>query len=335
MQSEYIQNSTILAIDDNPTNLNVIADYLDGVGGKVLLKKDGESGILLAIRKRPDIILLDIMMPGIDGYETCRRLKSDPATQSIPVIFTSALNETVDKVKAFESGGVDFIGKPFQVEEILARVETHLKLTRIQKRLEQKNLLLKEEITKHRLTEEALGKVNEKLQKLATLDGLTQVANRRRFEEYFYQEWQRAFREKRPISIIMCDIDDFKPYNDAYGHQAGDECLQQVSQAMSAAAMRPGDLVTRYGGEEFTLILPNTKIDGANDVAQEIKRKLQAQQIPHCQSSVDDCVTLSMGIASIVPTNEYPPNKLIEFADQALYHAKTSGKNRIKVHPTT
>lgn len=317
MRMNYIQNATVLVIDDSPTNLAVLYDYLNSMGAEVLVKKDGESGIEIAIRKQPDIIILDVLMPNIDGYETCRRLKLESTTKAIPVIFASALVETADKLKGFEMGGVDYITKPFQLEEVLARIEVHLSIITLQQQLQ--------------LANQALEIANQKLYKQTVLDGLTQISNRRHFDDYLAQEWQRAVREKQSIALLICDIDFFKQYNDTYGHQGGDDCLKQIAQVMDNVPKRPMDLVARYGGEEFGVILPNTNITGAIKIGEQICQVVRDLKIEHKKSSAADYVTLSLGINCIIPTIENDITEFIEMADKALYQAKNQGRNRVCV----
>ncbi|NJN49745.1 MAG: diguanylate cyclase, partial [Alkalinema sp. RL_2_19] len=168
---------------------------------------------------------------------------------------------------------------------------------------------------------------NQELKRLATSDGLTQVANRRHFDEYLDQEWQRSQREQAPLSLILCDIDFFKPFNDTYGHQRGDECLQKIAYQLQEAAKRSFDLAARYGGEEFAIVLPNTDLAGAEQVAQEIQESLQNLAIPHRKSQVGEIVTVSMGVATTIPVPFIAPKMLIEAADRALYQAKDNGRN--------
>lgn len=180
-----------------------------------------------------------------------------------------------------------------------------------------------------KFAEGALQKANQKLERLAAVDGLTNIANRRRFDEYLKTEWKRMRRNQKTLSLIMCDIDCFKFYNDNYGHQEGDKCLQAVAQAIQSAVNRPADLAARYGGEEFVVLLPNTHSDGAVQLAETIKTHVQNLRIPHSYSKVEPHVTISLGVSSIVPDSTLPPEKLIVAADEALYEAKKQGRNRV------
>lgn len=301
-------NGIILIVDDNTANLAVLSNSLKSAGFKVRVAVDGESAIDQVEYSPPDLILLDVTMPGIDGFETCTRLKANLETQEIPVIFMTALSELPDKVKGFSVGAVDYITKPFQEKEVLARVTAHLKLRFL-------TLKVMEQAT-------ALQQANHELQRLANLDGLTRIANRRRFDDYLEQEWRRLAREKVPLSLIMCDVDHFKRYNDYFGHLAGDACLKQVAKALECAVKRPADLVARYGGEEFAVVLPNTSAEGAIQVAECIQLELKQLKIIHPHSEVSAYVTLTLGISSQVPTQESQAEFLITTADQALYKAK-------------
>jgi diguanylate cyclase (GGDEF)-like protein len=320
--------ATILIVDDSLTSLEVLCDFLMNAGFRILLAQDGESAILKVAETSPDVILLDIIMPGIDGFETCRRLKANPATREIPVIFMTALAQTSVVVKGFELGAVDYITKPTQQEIVLARVTTHLTIQKLQRSLQQQNWQLQQEIKQRHQAESALQNANEELQRLATLDGLTQVANRRRFDECLTKAWQILARERLPLSLLMCDVDFFKRYNDSKGHQAGDECLQKVAQAMKHTVKRPADLVARYGGEEFAVILPNTPAEGALIVAQKIQKAIAALALIHPESSISQYITFSIGVSCTIPCPQFCPEALIAAADRALYQAKQLGRNR-------
>jgi diguanylate cyclase (GGDEF)-like protein len=178
-------------------------------------------------------------------------------------------------------------------------------------------------------TEKALQKANDKLQQLATMDGLTGIANRRRFDDQLKLEWRRLGRESAALSLILCDIDHFKLYNDTYGHQAGDDCLRTVARTMADTARRPADLVARYGGEEFAVILPNTDVEGALRVARDILEAVKGQELAHDSSPVGPFVTLSLGVAAMVPNPQLLPESLVDAADQALYEAKEQGRDRV------
>lgn len=477
--------------------------------------------------EQPDLVLMDIRMPGMDGYEVCQRLKASPITCEIPVIFMSALTETLHKVRAFKAGGADFISKPFEFAEVLARIENHLTLRSLQRQLQCQNQTLQQEMQLRQqreaslqikaqqeqalsrvilaihnslrldtvfftaiyeirqllrlsfadilrydpqrsvwlsvsapradragssttpriaptlvdggnpvtaqlkrlelvrvdeaglLTDEihrvlaqkgdgawllvplrqgqpeethglvlpaadaapsppaapplvwgclclqrstaapwqdsevdsatafaaqlaiaiqqgqlyqSLTEANHRLNELATLDGLTQVANRRRFNEYLDAQWRESRREQSPLSLVLCDVDYFKKFNDTYGHLAGDDCLKSVARAIAQIVKRPDDLVARYGGEEFAMILPRTDLTGAAHIAQIMRLAVQRLQIPHCSSHVRDTVSLSLGVASLIPTPETDPQVLINQADQALYQAKAAGRDRLALH---
>jgi diguanylate cyclase (GGDEF)-like protein len=276
----------------------------------------------------PHLILLDINMPNINGFQVCERLKSSARTRDIPVIFISARDEVLDKVQAFALGGVDYITKPFQIAEVLARVENQLTLRRLQRQLQEQNERLRLEINNRIIAETALKEANQQLERLVNLDGLTELANRRCFDEYLEQEWQRSAREQLPLSLIMCDIDFFKNYNDTYGHVAGDDCLRKVSHLLKQVVRRPADLAARYGGEEFVVVLPNTDIDGAMLVSESIRLGLLDLALPHEDSSVCEFVTLSMGVTCLIPKIDSQPTVLLTAADYALYRAKELGRNQ-------
>ena len=330
-----LPKSDILVVDDRPENLRVVSEFLKNRGYRVRKALNGELALISCQKCLPDIILLDINMPDMDGYQVCQRLKLDEKHRPIPVIFISILDDTLDKVKAFKVGGVDYITKPLNLEELIVRVENQLTIRRLQFSLQEKNQLLEEqnalllqEIKRRQQAEEALKAANEKLQKLVSLDSLTGIANRRHFDEYLQREWLRSARENLPLSLIMGDIDYFKFYNDTYGHLAGDDCLKQVAKAIRNTVKRPADLVARYGGEELAVILPNTNIYGAMRVARNIQIELKKLKIPHRSSPISNYITLSIGICSLVAIYQQPSYFLIEGADKALYEAKKQGRDR-------
>jgi diguanylate cyclase (GGDEF)-like protein len=324
----------ILLVDDTPTNIDVLIKTLEPEGYDLAIASGGEKALKIAKHFLPDLVLADVMMPDMNGFEMCRQLKMQDANQDVPVIFITARKEIEDMVEGFHSGGVDYITKPFQQEEVRARVRTHLQLRAFLKQQKKFNQQLQQEIRDRKRAEEALRKANQELRRLATLDGLTQVANRFQFDEYIRQEWRRLAREQGPLSLILCDVDYFKRYNDTYGHQKGDDCLRAIAKAITQSVRRPADLIARYGGEEFAVVLPNTKAEGAIQVAETIRAQVQQLAIPHDQSLVSRYVTLSLGVCSIIPPKDNEPmaltvEDLIACTDKALYEAKEKGRNCI------
>jgi diguanylate cyclase (GGDEF)-like protein len=301
--SDSASKPVILIVDDTPTNIQVLAEALRAEH-RVKVAASGKAAFeVIAKQGLPDLILLDVMMPDMDGYEVCRRLKEDPATQKVPVIFVTARNDTVDEELGLKLGAVDYIAKPFHLPIVLARVRNHIQLKR----------------------------KTDLLESLALLDGLTNIPNRRRFDEHLESEWKRGIRSGAPLSIIMIDIDFFKHYNDHHGHGAGDVCLRKVADVLAVAVVRPGDLVARYGGEEFVALLPDTDAEGALQIAERLRGNVAALQIPHGHSEVDPFVTISLGVASCEPSTHSFPAELLEQADQQLYRAKSMGRNRVCV----
>jgi diguanylate cyclase (GGDEF)-like protein len=325
---EMVTQEDILVVDDKHDNLRLLSTMLVERGYKVRKALSGEMALMAIYASLPDLILLDINMPNMNGYQVCETLRQSDLTQHIPIIFISALDDVTDKVEAFRKGGNDYITKPFEFDEVVARVENQLKIRRLQKQLQEQNERLQQEIADRVTAEATLKKANQRLQELAIVDDLTQIANRRHFYAYFHQEWPRLLRENAPMSVILCDIDHFKLYNDTYLHLAGDECLQKVAHAINSSVKRPADLVARYGGEEFGVILPNTLIEGGLILAEDIRLRVQDLKIPHARSPVDKYVSLSLGVSGIIPSNDFPPEMLIGWADEALYEAKRLGRNR-------
>ena len=249
----------------------------------------------------PDIVLLDIKMPDLDGYEVCRRLKAETLTKDIPVIFISALQETHDEAAGFQAGGVDFITKPVSAPIVQARVATHVELK------QQRDFL----------------------RSLSYRDGLTNIANRRHFDEQLRQNWSRAGRTQSPLSLVLFDVDFFKQYNDLYGHQSGDACLQKIAAILEDEMKRTDDLAARIGGEEFCCLLPHTEHDGALSLAQRIANRVREEKMEHQGSEAADFVTLSGGVVTVSVVSESAPDLFYEEADKALYAAKRAGRNRV------
>ncbi len=327
-KSEPSSRGDILVVDDKPENLLLLSVALTKKGYEVRKVVNGNLALLAAQAAPPDIILLDINMPEMNGYQVCKQLKASQKTKDIPIIFITASNEAFDKVKAFSLGGNDYITKPFQIQEVGARIENQLAICRLQQKLKNQNTKLENEIRYRQAVEAELLEANRRLKILANLDGLTQVANRHRFDEYFEREWLRSQREKTELAIILCDVDYFKRYNDRFGHQAGDVCLQKVAQCISNAIKRPADLVARYGGEEFVVILPQTTAEIALKMAETIRTQIAELNLEHPESDASDRVSLSLGVTSVIPNMKYTKEQLLATADQALYQAKIQGRNR-------
>jgi diguanylate cyclase (GGDEF)-like protein len=314
----------VLIVDDNPINLDLLSSMLQKQGYRVRVATNGMRALAAAKSVQPDLVMLDINMPEMDGYEVCRRLKAGELTRDVPVIFISALDEAMDKVKAFQSGGADYVTKPFQFEEVLARIENQLKISRLQREMERKNAEL-QQANLH------LERANRMLHSLSYLDPLTGIANRRHFEESIEREWRRAMRASASLSLIMIDIDHFKLLNDACGHQTGDDCLKKVATTLSDALRRAGDLAARYGGEEFAVILPGTDIDGALSFAEELRARVEAIKFEHTQAP-GGVVTVSLGVSTASPTDDSSFGSLIDEADRALYMSKRDGRNRVSLY---
>ncbi len=294
--------SKILIVDDEPLNIEVMSGALEELGD-IMFAINGEEALQLALSEKPDIIILDIMMPGIDGYETCRRLKSNPETENIPVIFATAMSDRADEAKGFDLGAVDYVTKPVVQPIIVARVRNHLQLKRYR----------------------------DYLETIAFVDGLTGIPNRRSFDQHIRSEWQRGTRTKGELSLLLIDIDHFKQYNDTYGHQAGDACLTLVAKALSSSVHRPGDQVARYGGEEFVCVLPSTNLEGAELIGGTLREAVNFLKIPHKSSSVCDHVTISVGGAWVQLDQSKEIGELISAADANLYKSKSEGRDRVTV----
>jgi diguanylate cyclase (GGDEF)-like protein len=291
----------VLIVDDMATNIEILDGVLNGEY-EILFATNGRDALEIAKQQVPDLILLDVIMPEMDGYKVCSELKGNEKTRDIPVIFVTANNQEEDESRGFEEGVVDYITKPVRPSIVKARVRIHL----------------------------ALKAHRDYLKALSTIDELTRVANRRKFDEQLENEWGRSRRNQSPLSLIMMDIDFFKNFNDHYGHIAGDECLRKLAMGISAVCKRPADLFARYGGEEFVILLPETDSTGASFIARLVQDKIRSIRIPHAFSQVADFVTVSMGVVSLTARDDLTQLDLINTADHLLYDAKRGGRNQIK-----
>jgi two-component system cell cycle response regulator len=422
------RSPAILIVDDAPAHLGALRAMMTQQGYQTFVANSGERAVSIARRVRPDLILLDVVLPGIDGFETCRQLKGHAGTQRIPVIFMSARSDTEDIVAGFDSGAVDYIGKPLRMAEVCARVRTQLHMrSTSEAHIEQADRLrmivnamdeglmiidaggrieygnpacerylgyspnglaglalpellgaplaqeyadyfacrdhaghpahagAREVLIRHRdgalramdltLTPMVAGeplfigllhdithhkRSETALQQAAMVDQLTQIANRRRFDSFLEQEWHRALRSGEPLSLIVLDVDHFKLYNDTLGHAAGDLCLQQVAAALQSRALRSTDLAARYGGEEFVLLFAETALETALTLAEAIRAHIEALMLPHPRSSTSQWLTVSIGVASIVPTQFDRIEQFFVAADRMMYAAKEAGRNRVE-----
>ncbi len=276
-----------------------------------------------------DLVLLDYYLPDLPGSELCRKFKADPELQDIPIIIMTGSSDQKHLKEAFDAGAVDYLTKPFQRVELLARISSALRLkTKID---QQKEYLRELSETARRLYKE-----NRSLEKLSILDSLTGLHNRRYFDVTLNKEFQRARRNGATLSLLMIDIDAFKAYNDHYGHPAGDECLKRIAGVFRKIVNRSNDLVARYGGEEFAIILPDTPLTGATGVAEALRREVATLRIHHGVSRISEVVTISVGVAAMAPQAGDQPNNLITAADQALYQSKAAGRNQVtQAHPVS
>ena len=417
-----LRKPAILIVDDAPDNLGLLRTMMLRQGYQTFVATSGDRALDIAQRIKPDLVLLDVVMPGIDGLETCRRLKANPATARIPVIFMSARGETEDIVAGFDIGAADYIPKPLRMEEVCARVRAQLRLRSssetqtaqadrlrmIVNSMDQGLLILErcgrvqyanpacdrylgytpEDLVGRSLADlladapdvgncaslEAMGgsgtrgvqirhrdgglramdltmtpmhaadglfvallhdishhkQSEDALQRAAMVDPLTKIANRRHFDAFLEKEWQRAIRSSQPLSLVVLDVDHFKLYNDTLGHAAGDVCLQKVAQALQEHALRPTDLAARYGGEEFVLLLADTPLEGATLLAEKIRAAVEALEVPNPRSQTSPWLTVSVGVATIVPTQLDQIEHLFVCADRAMYAAKAAGRNRVE-----
>jgi len=305
-----------LIIEDSQTGLAVISQHLERMGILPIAATDGEAGIAAFREHNPDIVLLDVVLPGIDGYEVARRIRAiEQSGEWTPILFLTARTADTDLVQGITAGGDDYLFKPVSEVVLAAKVRA------MQRILQMRYSLV--------VLTRKLDAANQELTRLSSLDGLTGLANRRQLDETIMREWRRAARYKRPIALALVDVDNFKQYNDTYGHLAGDECLKSVANALLAVSRRPSDLVARYGGEEFALVLPETDLGGARRVGEGLCDSIRALGIEH-RAVPGGKLTISVGVASTTPGQESGgPQCLLAEADFALYSAKAGGRDRV------
>jgi len=320
----------VLIVDDAPEIRRLMKSFLETGGfGEVSEAATAEEAfVVLGLDGNPPaagspigLVLMDVYLPGLSGIDACRRIKANDAYRDLPVVMVTVSTDMDCLQASFEAGAVDYITKPICRIELLARLRS------IQ--------ALQEEMDRRRARECELLRVkaeledaNRELRRLSALDALTGIPNRRRFDQVLAHEWARASRSQRPLSIALTDIDYFKAYNDAYGHQSGDACLVAVANALKLAARRDIDLIARYGGEEFAAVLPELREDGATQVGTAFNLAVAGLRILHKASRVSHFVTISVGVATTVPSRSTTAAQLLSQADMALYYAKACGRNR-------
>lgn len=309
------ERPVILIAEDDRMTRAMISHILANDGYRVIEAEDGEECWEAYRKTPPNLVLLDAMMPGMNGFECCGEIMKLPESVYTPVLMITGLEDQTSVDWAFEVGASDYITKPIHWPVLRQRVRIQLERTQLYRQLEE---------------------ANRKLTHLASIDELTQLPNRRVFSETLHQEWRRMAREKSDLSLILADIDCFKAYNDTYGHLFGDNCLFQVASVIGQSVKRPADVAARYGGEEFAVILPNTSLAGAQHVAETIRQAVSTLAIPHKNSLNSPHITLSLGVASVVPDLQTMGSEtlLILAADKALYRAKAEGRDLVKLDQT-
>lgn len=295
------KRAVILVVDDEVSNIELLSAALEDEY-EICFATSGEEALELARSVLPDLILLDVLMPDMDGYAVCQQIKADPLLADVPVIFTTALGEQEAEVKGLELGAVDYVAKPISPVIVRARVRNHIEMKRMR----------------------------DQLAELAVTDALTGLGNRRRLEQALKQEVGRLTRSTANLSIIMLDIDFFKQFNDTYGHIAGDRCIIMVAATLNRAVRRAADLAARYGGEEFACVLPNTSHEEAMAIARNIRDRVLALSIPHEGSKAAPYVTVSVGVATAACSQGIDPINWIRAADGQLYQAKARGRNNVE-----
>ena len=294
------EKSSILIVDDNFDNIRVLGTVLRKNDYRVMIAQSGKQALHSLEVAKIDLILLDVMMPGMDGFATCQKIKAHPDWKRIPIIFLTAKVGEAEIVQGFKLGAVDYITKPFNVAILLERVKTHIQLHHY-----------------HNI-----------LQEQAYIDGLTQIPNRLRFEKVIYDEWHRALRNATPLAVLMIDIDHFKMLNDTYGHVMGDYVLKQVACTLARLIKRTGDFVARYGGEEFVVILPDSKLRETMMLAESMRVAVEKLAIENENTALGS-LTISLGATSFIPTPALSPVQLVDAADQQLFLAKKNGRNQV------
>jgi two-component system cell cycle response regulator len=328
-----IHKPIVLIVDDNPYNLRVVTEMMEENGYESVIALSGKKALDFIAMQKPDIILLDVKMPELDGYEVCRILKENPQTREIPIIFLTVQSDLDDVIKGFEAGAVDFVSKPFNIIELQMRTKTHLELKQARdsqkiynEQLENANRELKKANEIIRTQNEQLREVAFRLDQLSKTDALTELYNRRCMMEKLAEEANRYKRNRKPFSLIIADIDDFKKVNDTYGHDCGDYIIKKIAQTLTES-VRDIDVAGRWGGEEFLILLPETTVEGALVLAERIQSRVSRSGWLYNQTIIRASLTLGVAMYN----GETGIDEVVKKADRVLYEGKNNGKNCIKV----
>ncbi|MGQ9426367.1 diguanylate cyclase [Gilvimarinus sp. F26214L] len=300
----------ILLVEDSATLRFTMCAYIQHAGHEPLVAESGEQAVQLIETTPVDLVIMDVEMPGLDGFETTRLIREVLGERWVPIIFVTGMGDEASYQQGIEAGGDDYMIKPVSPAILQAKLRAMARIISMQKQLQQ---------------------LNARLQALSQRDGLTELFNRRTYEDKARSQWHISTRAHEPVAVLMIDVDHFKEYNDYYGHQAGDTCLQQVAAALSAALHRPADILARYGGEEFIVFLPGTSRAGARTVAHSLRSAVKSLAIPHASSQSADVVTVSIGAAVTDRTTGLSEQELAREADNALYRAKAKGRDRVEL----
>lgn len=318
----------ILIVDDREENLFVLESLLSGHDVELVRAGSGNEALARVLDHDFALVLLDVQMPGMDGYEVAELLRGSTLTKHIPIIFVTAKHkEEAHIFRGYGAGAVDYLFKPLEPVILQSKVAVFLELYQQKKELQEKTAELDRRLADLEELKRLLEMTNEQLSRQSKMDGLTGLLNRRSFDETYHEEWQRAIRHNSLLTLLLIDIDYFKIYNDTYGHVLGDDALRAVARTLSLAAKRQVDRVARYGGEEFVVILPDTDLHGGEVTAERICTDVYDLNIEHRKAPDERRLTVSIGIATIRPRHGGDPLRFIELADQQLYVAKAAGKN--------
>lgn len=324
----------ILVVDDRVENLYTMKQLLESeeLDINVVTADSGLEALEQTLNMDFALILLDVQMPEMNGYETAELLRGSKKTKLIPIIFVTANSREENNIfQGYESGAVDYLFKPLNSTVLLSKVRVFIELGLQKITLEEKTEELDQKVKELETLKNELEKKNITLEQLTMEDGLTALGNRRCFDMTLVAEWQRGLRFKQPLSLVMIDIDHFKPYNDTYGHQEGDICLKRVASALRSTLKRQCDVVARYGGEEFIAVLPDTASEGAHQVGERMRQAVDLLDITHSSSQTLDHVTVSLGVATVIPVAGSLPEFLVKAVDKALYEAKGTGRNKVEI----